>query len=209
MTGVGIVTVLMGVVALAAVLQTAQSDGALFGAPEVMKFKGGRPAAFSLQFDDSMETQAEFAIPEMNERGLVGTFFVNPALDRHKRNVLVWEEVCPRFGHELANHTLHHQGAKDLDDADHEIGECSRYIWKLYPHKSKLLPFLGGGGTTWDIPPESLPELMKKHCLFVGCDFRAFHRPDAPPRRGACGGATCRRRRSAWGRRRRRAPAGA
>jgi len=34
-----------------------------------------------------MISQAEIAIPEMNKRGLVGTFFVNPGLERHRRNL--------------------------------------------------------------------------------------------------------------------------
>ncbi len=140
----------------------------LYGTPEVMKFKDGKLAAFSMQFDDSMGTQAEFAIPELNKRGLVGTFFVNPGRELYQQNKEVWEVVCPKFGHELANHTMNHDGAKDYEEADYELGECSRYIWKLYPNKSKLLPCLGGGGTTWNITIEQALELMDKYFLFAG-----------------------------------------
>jgi hypothetical protein len=41
----------------------------------VTKFRGGKPAAFTMQFDDSMESQAAIAVPQMNARGLVGTIF--------------------------------------------------------------------------------------------------------------------------------------
>lgn len=136
-----------------------------------MGFKGGRRAAFSMQFDDSMETQAGFAIPEMNKRGLVGTFFINPGVDRHRKHKDVWEQVCPKFGHELANHTMHHRGVKDYEHAEYEISECSRYIWKLYPNKSKLLPCLGGGGTTWNVTMEQALELMDKYSLFAAVEF--------------------------------------
>jgi hypothetical protein len=151
--------------------------------PQVMKFKEGKSAAFSMQFDDSMETQADFAIPEMNKRGLVGTFFVNPATARYERRRQTWEVVCPKHGHELANHTLHHTGAADYDEADREIGGCARQIWKLYPQGSKLRPFLGGGGTTWSISPEQRRALMDKYFLFrdpsrVGiADDRDTNRP--------------------------------
>ena len=147
-----------------------EGDASLYGPPEVMKFKGGRSAAFSMQFDDSMHCHVEFCIPEMNKRGLVGTFFVNPGLERHQEHREVWEEVCPRFGHELANHTMHHHGAKDYADAEYEIGECSRYIWKLYPNQSQLLPHLGGGGTTWDVSREERREIEARYFLFFGFD---------------------------------------
>lgn len=143
----------------------------LYGEPEVMEFKDGKVAAFSMQFDDSMETHAKFVIPELNKRGLVGTFFVNPGLERHQKHKDVWEQICPKFGHELANHTMHHRGAKDYEEADYEIGECSRYIWKLYPNKSKLLPWLGGGNTTWNITIGQVLELMDKYFLFAGFGF--------------------------------------
>jgi len=140
----------------------------LYGKAEVTKFKGGRLAAFCMQFDDSMDCQAEFAIPEMNKRGLVGTFFINPGLDRYQRHKEVWEAVCPKYGHELADHTMHHKGAKDDEEADYEIGECARYIWGLYPGKSKLRPFLSGGGTTWNVTRERRGELADKYFLFSG-----------------------------------------
>ena len=139
---------------------------AQYGTPEVMEFKDGKRAALSLQFDDSMETQADTAIPLMNERGLVGTFFVNPGLERYRNRRDTWEVVCPEHGHELANHTLRHQGAADYDEADHEIGESSRHIWALYPDRSKLLPFLRGGGTTWGSSRERVRTLMDRHFLF-------------------------------------------
>ncbi len=137
-----------------------------YGEPQVMEFKDGKLGAFSMQFDDSMETQAEFAIPEMNRRGLVGTFFVNPGTGRYQRTRETWEVVCPKFGHELANHTMRHEGAEDYAEADHEIGECARLIWKLYPNESKLRPFLRGGGTTWGTSREEMRELMDKYYLF-------------------------------------------
>ncbi len=142
----------------------------LYGEAQVMKFRDGKIAAFSMQFDDSMETHAKFVIPELNKRGLVGTFFVNPGGGAYQQNREVWEVVCPKFGHELANHTMNHHGAKDLEEADYEIGECSRIIWKLYPNESKLRPYMSGGGSNvkWGISREERQQVRDKYFCFWG-----------------------------------------
>ena len=142
------------------------SDLFCYGEPEVMKFKDGKIGAYSLQFDDSTLSQANFAIPQLNWRGLVGTFFINPGKPKYQETKYTWEVICPKFAHELTNHTVHHSGAKDYEEADYEIGECSRHIWKLYPEKSKLLPYAGGGGTTWNITDEEKAELRTKYFLY-------------------------------------------
>jgi hypothetical protein len=142
------------------------SAEALYGAPQVMRFRGGKPAAFTMQFDDSMETQAAVAVPELNARGLVATFYVNPDTQRYGVTRDTWEVVCPQSGHELANHTMRHEGARDYAEAEHEIGECSRLIWQLYPGVSKLRPFARGGATTWSVSDEQVRELMRRYFLF-------------------------------------------
>ena len=138
----------------------------LYGVPEVMRFKDGKVGAFTMQLDDSMISQAEVAIPLLNERGLVATFFTNPGLERYQRNVQVWEQVCPSSGHELANHTWEHKGAQSMEEADQQIGDSSRLIWKLYPSRSKLLPFARGGGTEWVIDRDEITGLMRRYFLF-------------------------------------------
>jgi hypothetical protein len=39
--------------------------------------------------------------------------------------------------------------AKNLKEAEYEIGDVSKLIWKLYPQQSKLLVFASGGGEKW------------------------------------------------------------
>jgi sulfatase modifying factor 1 len=141
-------------------------SSALYGKPEVTQFKDGKCGAITLRFDDSMLSHADVAIPHLNKRGLVGTFYVNPGTDRYKARQEVWDVVCPRVGHELANHTMYHEGAKTYEEADLEIGEASRHIWRLYPEPNKLLPFCTGGGTTWEISDEQMDELWAKYFLF-------------------------------------------
>ena len=167
MCEVGLLLVLVVPLIVAASAQGTPLEASLYGWPEITRFKGGRPAAFSVQFEDSMDCHAVFCIPEMNQRGLAGTFFINPGLGRHLRHREVWEEVCPKFGHELANHTMHHKGARDFREADHEVGDCSRYIWGLYPNGSKLRPHLRGG-TRWNVSRETRHALADKYFLFPG-----------------------------------------
>ena len=73
---------------------------------------------------------------------------VNPG--RHyKKYKDFWEKVLPQMGHKLGNHTWHHHGAKNPEEAEFEIGEVSKLIWKLYPEDTKLNVFASGGGELW------------------------------------------------------------
>lgn len=137
----------------------------LYGQPEVMEFRDGKAGAFTMVLDDSMLSQADNAIPLLNARQLVATFYINPGLERYQQRKETWEITCPKSGHELSNHTWRHQGAKDMQEADFEIGESSRHIWKLYPHRSKLLLFARGGGTEWGPSREEIQTLMDKYLL--------------------------------------------
>ena len=48
------------------------------GDTTVARWKFNTTGAFTMSFDDSMETQANTAMPAIIERGLVGTWFINP-----------------------------------------------------------------------------------------------------------------------------------
>jgi hypothetical protein len=132
-----------------------------------MAFRDGKGAAFSMHFDDSMASQVENAMPLLNARGLVATFFVNPGSDRYMRHRQVWEEECLRNGHELADHTMVHGDVDDYAQADYEIGECARVIRNAYGNGSRLLPFIRPGGVRWGIDDTQLREILDRHELFL------------------------------------------
>ncbi|MBN2371155.1 MAG: polysaccharide deacetylase family protein [Vicinamibacteria bacterium] len=138
-----------------------------YGAPQVMSFKDGKRAAFSMHFDDSMESQVENALPLLNARGFVGTFFVNPGSERYGRYRQVWEVECIAHGHELADHTMIHGDVLSYAQADHEIGECARIIRGVYDGAPRLLPYITPGGVRWDVSDAQLRELLDKHELFL------------------------------------------
>jgi peptidoglycan/xylan/chitin deacetylase (PgdA/CDA1 family) len=148
---------------------TAQgSDGSL---PRVAQWYGDRTAAASLRFDDGLESHVTTVIPLLNRYGIRATFLVNPGLDRYQEHRDFWEKQVPAMGHRLGDHTMHHRGAQDLADADYEIGEAARTIWRAYPRESKLLVFAsGGGGKLWGgkLWEQAAPEyhaLVKKYHL--------------------------------------------
>jgi hypothetical protein len=118
-------------------------------APMIAHWYGDKKAAVSLRFDDSLDSHVKYAIPRLNQYGIKATFMVNPGKERYLENKDFWETQVPAMGHQLGNHTMHHHGAKTPAEADFEIGEVSRLLWKLYPNQSKLLVFASGGGAKW------------------------------------------------------------
>jgi len=66
--------------------------------------------AISLTFDDGMQSQIEIAIPELDEHGLRGTFYLNP----RNEGRISWQTRLERWlpmhraGHEIGNHTVSH-----------------------------------------------------------------------------------------------------
>lgn len=129
-------------------------DGVASGAdpspkPHIAQWYGNKKAALSFRFDDSLESHVEYVIPKLNENGIKATFMVTPGRTQYRKYKDFWENKVPKMGHHLGNHTMHHRGANSLEEADHEIGEVSRLLWKLYPDQTKLKVFASGGGKKW------------------------------------------------------------
>jgi hypothetical protein len=146
-----------------------------FGDTTVAMWRNNTRGAFTMSFDDSLQTHASIAMPAIIERGLVGTWFINPGKSRHRKNRKVWEIDGPKSGQEYANHTWVHRGAGNYREADFQIGETARYIWGLRaPGASKLQAFSRGGATTWNITEKQLKELMEKyHCMTRSSELSA------------------------------------
>ncbi len=93
----------------------------------VARFKGDREAALSFTLDDGWEDNATVAAPLFDRYGFHVTFFLvpgriplddreKPAHDYGKISWARWKQIA-QAGHEIGNHTLHHQGLRKLDDA--------------------------------------------------------------------------------------------
>jgi peptidoglycan/xylan/chitin deacetylase (PgdA/CDA1 family) len=137
------------------------------GDTTITKWKDNKKGAFTMLFDDSTVTQAVNAMPAMVERGLAGTWYVNPGLSRYKNHKEVWEETCPETGQELADHTMTHGSARNYEQAEYEIGECAKIIWGIRerhdPDATRLLSCSTGGGTTWTISSAEKAEIYAKY----------------------------------------------
>lgn len=91
----------------------------------------GHRAALTLTFDDSSPSEADEAVPVLDEKGVKGTFFVT---EKNLWNdaAATWAHAL-REGHELGNHTVDHCHGPDLGhgaclSAKAEIERCNAFI---------------------------------------------------------------------------------
>jgi hypothetical protein len=117
-------------------------------AVRICPWYGAKKAALSLRFDDSETTHIERALPMLNEFGFIGTFLVNPGIRAYGQYAEVWEGPVVEQGHELGDHTLHHEGARTDREAEAEIGDPAKLIHRVQPER-KLVVFSPGGNTLW------------------------------------------------------------
>lgn len=98
---------------------------------QVLPWNGHR-AAFTLTFDDSSPSEADEALPVLDERGVHGTFFVTEANITTDEEDATWARAL-RNGHELGNHTVEHCHGRELGhgkcrSARAEIEGCNAFI---------------------------------------------------------------------------------
>jgi peptidoglycan/xylan/chitin deacetylase (PgdA/CDA1 family) len=89
----------------------------------------GASAAVSLTYDDGKESHLDTAIPDLEEVGLRGTFFLTPGWNRVGDRAAEWQRVA-QAGHEIANHTMTHSlkypTAEEFDTI--EVSPCERWL---------------------------------------------------------------------------------
>ena len=152
-----------------------------FGIPKILKFFGGADAAISIQFDDSMMSQLDNALPLLNARGIRATFFVNTESYQYKTRRHQWEVDVLKAGHELGNHTAHHSGAKTIEELNTEIGTCSDQLVKVYGSKPRLMSFAIPGGVPWNFTPAQLDPILDKYGLVLATNRNFFDEQKTDP----------------------------
>lgn len=120
---------------------------------------GGRAGALSLTFDDGMPSHLRVAFPALRERGLRGTFYLNPRGSEDDPNRgLPWREWLEQWrplhaaGHELGNHSLRHPCSLNinlnwapginlrdwtLDRMEADLDEAQRRLMAAFPGQAQ------------------------------------------------------------------------
>lgn len=76
-------------------------------AQDNMAWPNGAKAAIALTYDDSLDSQLDYALPTLDKYDIKGTFFLTIEREGFFPRVGEWRAAA-ESGHELANHTLFH-----------------------------------------------------------------------------------------------------
>lgn len=67
----------------------------------------GQRAAVSLSYDDSLNSQLDYAVPTLNQHGIKGSFYMQLTSPVVSERMDEWRAVA-KAGHELGNHSIFH-----------------------------------------------------------------------------------------------------
>lgn len=105
-----IMTVIKCVFASSAGLSLILSATACAATPTATSNTGqwqGKQAAVVLTYDDAIAEHLDHALPQLDKRGLKGTFYVTIDAPAFRDRLPEWQKLA-KNGHELGNHTLFH-----------------------------------------------------------------------------------------------------
>jgi hypothetical protein len=110
-----------------------------------MNWPNGCAGAISITFDDGMESQLQLAAPLLHERGLRGSFYLNPrGSEDDPARTLPWRGWLERWrpvaeaGSEIGNHSLHHPCSLNID-TEREWGKRNLLDWTLAELEADLV----------------------------------------------------------------------
>ena len=98
------------------------------GTARVARWKDDKQSAFLLMFDDSWPSHWQVAVPALVARKMTATFYINPGKGEYLKFKDKWENEIWTNGVVYGVHTMTHQGVKDLENAEYEIGECAKIV---------------------------------------------------------------------------------
>ncbi|HEX8913285.1 MAG TPA: polysaccharide deacetylase family protein [Humisphaera sp.] len=130
----------------------------------VLKWKGGKKAAFYLAFDDGCPTHLTNVIPELQKRKIVGTFYViagRPTFNGNKK----WEEAAKSPYVVFANHTFRHKDFPTLEGFEDEVAQTNKVILRLQPgaKEHRVIAFGKPGGVKYGITDADIAGVLAKH----------------------------------------------
>lgn len=142
---------------------------------QVLKWKDGKKAVFLLEFDDSCQSHVKNAIPELQKRGMVGTFYIIPGSAWFKTDQAAWEKDVPAKGMEYGNHTWSHAGAQSAAQLDEELRKANDELDKCYPDRPRprLISFARPGvpKEKWRVTDAEVAAALAKYHLIQRAPF--------------------------------------
>lgn len=159
--------------ALSLALAAGAADPSPAGATRIAKWKGDQAAAFLLMFDDSWPSHFQVAAPALAERGLTGTFYINPGKGEYRAFSNQWAQSVWRMGMAYGNHTYAHASVTNAAQAEHVIAACNDEILRLVPGRTpRLLSYGQPGVKEWRVTPDEMKPILAKHHLIDRPPFK-------------------------------------
>lgn len=105
-----------------------------------ISWPNGAKAAICLTYDDAIDTHLDIVIPDLDEAGLKGTFFMEG--DNIKISRIADWRAASAEGHELASHTIFHSCSEQLDFITAEFASENYTLKRLFLELRVLNSFL-------------------------------------------------------------------
>lgn len=133
----------------------------------ILKWRHGKRGVFMVEFDDSAPTHLNFVIPALKNRGIPGTFYINPGNGPYRTHQAAWEREAVSAGIELANHTFSHIGGATVEEFEKEIVQANEVIDRLYPQRPPMRlrgwarPGVPAG--QWGVSEREIQQVLVRH----------------------------------------------
>lgn len=159
--------------AISLVAGSLMADQAAPGSTRIAQWKDDKKAPFMMMFDDCCPTHVTNVHPALQQRGMVGTYYIVGNKPERKARVAFWEQEAPAAANVVyANHTMNHKALTSAG-AEQEILECNELIYRVQPGKKpRLISYASPGGAKHEVTPEQLNAILAKNNLIVRPTFQ-------------------------------------
>ena len=143
------------------------------GATRIANWKDDKKAPFLMMFDDCCPTHVTNVFPELQKRGMTGTFYIVNEKPERKARLEFWEKEAPGDPNVVfGNHTVNHKALTDLAQAEQELVGCNELIYRVSPGKNpRLISYATPGGPKHEVTEDQLKEILVRQHLLLRPPF--------------------------------------